>query len=191
VFPLGAAGALDDPDRERWQRPDEVIEALAIEPGARLADIGCGTGYFTLRLLEAAGPAGTVTAVDIQQGMLDLLARRLREADRARVVLRCTAPGEPLASGDDVDLALCANTLNEVDEEAQAAFVSRLAAGLAPGGRLAVIEWLPKPTGLGPPVGQRLAPERIRALAEAAGLVLTEEHTLLPMHSFLVFRKPE
>ncbi len=191
VFPLGAAAALDDHDRERWQRPDEVVEALGIPAGARLADIGCGTGYFTLRLLAAVGPEGTVLAVDVQQGMLDILARRLREADRTRVVLRRTAAGEPLSPGDGVDLALCANTLYEVEEDAQAAFVSRLAAGLAPGGRLAVIEWLPKPTGLGPPVEQRLAPQRIRALAEAAGLALEKEHVFLPMHSFLVFRKAE
>ena len=121
VFPLAAAPALDDPERDLWQRPEQVIAALAIEPGSRVADVGCGTGYFTLRLLAAAGPDGSVIAVDIQQGMLDILRDRLTEADRKRVELRKNAPDRPLAAGDGVALALCANTLNEVDDAEAAA----------------------------------------------------------------------
>ncbi len=190
VFPVEAAPVLDDPGRDAWQRPDEVVAALAIRPGARVADVGCGTGYFTRRLLAAAGPTGRVIAVDVQQGMLDLLARRLDAAERERTTLRRNAPDRPLEPADALDLVLCANTLNEVDDADQARFVKSMAAALVPGGRLAVVNWIPSRTRLGPPVDQRIAPERVKELAAGAGLVGAVEHDLLPMHSFLVFTRP-
>lgn len=190
VFPMDLAPALDGPGRDAWQRPDEVIAALAVRPGARVADVGCGTGYFTLRLLRAVGPGGRVIAVDIQQGMLDLLAGRLGDGERDRVTLRRNPPDRPLLPGDALDLVLCANTLNEVGDADQERFVRSMADGLVPDGRLALVDWLPSRTRLGPPVEHRIAPARVKALAAAAGLVLAEDLDLLPMHSFLVFRKP-
>jgi predicted methyltransferase len=91
---------------------------------------------------------------------------------------------------DAVDLAFCANTLHEVDEASFEPFVRSLFEGVKPGGRLAVIEWLPEDTGVGPPVEDRLAPEKIRALAEGAGFRFEATHGFLAKHSFLVFRRP-
>jgi SAM-dependent methyltransferase len=191
VFPMAGAPLLDDPGRDEWQRPAEVIAALAIRPGQRIADVGCGTGYFTLRLLRAAGPTGRVLAVDVQQGMLDLLAKRLAPGEKPLVVLRRNAPDRPLDAADAVDLVFCANTLYEVDDAAAARFVGSMAEGLVPGGRLAIIEWLPQRTRFGPPVEARISPRRVRELAEGAGLILSEDLHLLPMHSFLVFTRPK
>ncbi len=190
VFPLENAALLDDPERDAWQRPDAVVAALGIRPGMRIGDVGCGTGYFTDRLLRASAPGGTVLAVDVQQGMLDLLARRLDPAARGRVTLRRTEPDRPLEPGDALDLVLCANTLYEVEPADAPRFVARMAGGLAPGGRLAILDWLPKPTGMGPPGRLRLPPARIRELAEGAGLRCREDLDLLPTHSFQVFEKP-
>ena len=190
VFPMALAPVLDDPGRDAWQRPDEIVAALSIRPGQRIADVGCGTGYFTLRLLRATGATGHVLAVDVQQGMLDLLAGRLDAAQEKLVTLRRNPPDRPLEATDALDLVLCANTLYEVDETAAARFVKSMADGLAPGGRLAVVEWRPTQMRLGPPVGIRIAPARVRELAEKAGLSLAQDLAFLPMHSFLVFAKP-
>jgi len=190
VFPLDLAPVLDDPGRDAWQHPDEVVAALRIRPGDRVADVGCGTGYFTLRLLRAAGATGHVIAVDIQQGMLDRLEARLGRAEREHVTLRRTAPDRPLQAGDACDLVLCANTLHEVDDADTTRFVKSMADGLAPGGRLALVNWKAIPTRFGPPLDHRIPTRRIRELAEAAGLLLAEDLDLLPMHSFLVFTKP-
>jgi ubiquinone/menaquinone biosynthesis C-methylase UbiE len=187
---MDLAPVLDGPGRDAWQRPDEVIAALAIRPGQRSADVGCGTGYFTLRILRASAPGGRVIAVDIQQGMLDLLGKRLGAADRGLVTLRRSPPDRPLLPGDALELVLCANTLNEVEDADQARFVESMAGALAPGGRMAIINWLPSRTRLGPPVEQRISPARVRELAEGAGLSLAEDLDILPMHSFLVFTKP-
>ena len=189
VFPASAARVLDDPSRDAWQRPDEVVAALAIRPGQRIADVGCGTGYFTLRLLRATGATGHVLAIDVQQEMLDLLERRLDATEKTRVTLRRNPPDRPLLAADAVDLVLCANTLYEVDEADAERFVKSMADGLVPGGRLAVLEWRPERMRLGPPVGIRLSSARIRELAERAGLSQVEDLALLPTHSFLVFAK--
>ncbi len=180
------APALDDRTRDEWQRPEEVLKALRIAPGARVADIGCGTGYFALRLLRVAGH---VIAVDIQQGMLDLLAKRLDPEERKRVTLRRSEPDRPLLPEDKCDLVLCANTLHEVDDAEQARFMESMAEGLAPGGRLAIINWKTEPMRLGPRPEHRLARRRIEELARGAGLELAEAFDLLPLHDILVFAK--
>ncbi len=189
VFPAAAAPILDDPSRDAWQRPDEVVAALGIARGQRIADVGCGTGYFTTRLLRATGETGHVLAVDVQQEMLDLLARRLEPADRTHVTLRRNLPDRPLEPMDAVDLVFCANTLYEVADTMLARFVQSMADGLAPGGRLVVLDWRPEPMRLGPPVAIRLSSARIRDLAEHAGLTFTEDVALLPTHLLLVFTK--
>jgi SAM-dependent methyltransferase len=189
VFPASAARFLDDPSRDIWQRPDEVVAALGIRPGQRVADVGCGTGYFTLRLLRVTGAAGHVLATDVQQEMLDILERRLDAAEKARVTLRRNAPDRPLEAADAVDLVFCANTLYEVDEVDAERFVKSMANGLAPGGRLAVLDWKPERMRLGPPLEIRISSARISDLARKAGLSPTEDIALLPTHSFLVFTK--
>lgn len=190
VFPASAARMLDDPSRDLWQRPDEVVAALRIRPGQRVADVGCGTGYFTLRLLHATGEAGRVVAVDVQQEMLDILGRRLNDADRRRVTLRRNAPDRPLEPGDALDLVFCANTLYEVDAPDVERFVKSMADALAPGGRLAVLDWKAERMRLGPPLEIRLTAARITELARGAGLSPAEDLALLPTHTFLVFTKP-
>ncbi len=189
VFPVERASVLDNSGRDEWQRPREVVAALEIEPGAHIADIGCGTGYFAVHFVRATGPTGRVLAVDIQQGMLDAFEGRLAADDRKRVDLRLSQPDRPLEPTDAVDLVFCANTLHEVDDAA--AFMQCLADGLAPGGRLAILEWLPKKTPFGPPLEHRLAPDRITQLAESAGLRLDRDVDILEMQSFLIYRKPQ
>ncbi len=189
VFPASAAPMLDDPSRDVWQRPDEVVAVLGIRPGQRVADVGCGTGYFTLRLLRAAGASGRVIAVDVQQEMLDILERRLDAAERKRVTLRRSAPDRPLEATDAVDLVFCANTLYEVDAPDLERFVKSMADGLAPGGRLAVLDWKPERARLGPPLEMRISPARITELAVKAGLSPAGDIALLPTHTYLVFAK--
>ncbi|MCE9634316.1 MAG: class I SAM-dependent methyltransferase [Planctomycetes bacterium] len=190
LFPMSMAPVLDDPQRDEWQRPDDVVGALSIRPGERIADVGCGTGYFTLRLLRATGATGHVVAVDVQQGMLDILERRLDADAKTRVTLRRNAPDRPLDRSDAVDLVLCANTLYEVGAADVAQFVQSMADGLAPGGRLAVVDWRPTQMRLGPPLEVRMTPARVRELALRAGLAPSQDVDLLPTHMFLVFTKP-
>src|SRR5260221_6963528 len=70
------AKVLDDPERDSWQEPEEVVRALGLKPGATVADLGAGTGYFTVRFARPVGPKGRVLAVDIDPKLLERVRQR-------------------------------------------------------------------------------------------------------------------
>jgi predicted methyltransferase len=165
--------------RDRWQQPERVVAALEIEPGARVADLGAGGGYFTGRLADAVGPTGVVYAIDVDPDMTAYLEEHARP--NVKVVL---APYDDPALPEPVDLIFTCNTYHHIG--ARADYFRNARRHLAPGGRVAIVElarhgWL-----------QRLfahftPPETIRAEMEAAGYRQTEEHGFLERQSFLVF----
>src|SRR5687768_7977904 len=81
--------------RDAWQRPDDIVSALSLTPGSRVADIGAGDGYFTTRLALAVGPDGRVLAVDIEQKMLDALKQLVEKEKLSNVDLILGAPDDP------------------------------------------------------------------------------------------------
>ena len=170
--------------RDRWQKPAEVVEALAIRHGSNLADIGAGDGYFTFRLADATGPAGRVYAVDLDEGDLELLARTARDrglSNVSTVLARPDNPGLPAAS---LDLILLCNTFHHLPDKV--AYFRALRASLRPRGRVAIIEMQDLPWYLGHGEHQTDA-KIIRGEMESAGYVLSAEHGFLELQSFLVF----
>lgn len=176
------AQVFDDPARDAWQKPDEVIRALALAPDAAVADIGAGTGYFAVRLARAV-PQGRVYGADVEPQMVDYLnARAAREqlANLAAHVARADDARLPAP----VDLAILVDTYHHVPD--RAAYFRRLAGALKPGGRIAIIDFkLDAPTG--PPRRARVAPDRVRSELAQAGLRLVATHEFLPYQYFLVF----
>jgi predicted methyltransferase len=177
------AHVFDDPARDAWQKPHEVIQALALKPDAVVADIGAGTGYFAVRLANMV-PAGRVYAVDVEPDMVDYLAERAKREKRGNLVAVAGAPDDPRLS-EKADVILLVDVYHHIDQRDR--YFSRLRASLKPGGRLAVIDFrLDSPAG--PPKAARIAPERVVAELKAAGYSLTQEHDFLPRQYFLVFR---
>ncbi|HEX4566248.1 MAG TPA: methyltransferase domain-containing protein, partial [Vicinamibacterales bacterium] len=78
LFPPEALAELEGPDRDAWQRPEQVMDALQIGEGSVVADLGAGGGWFTLRLSRQVGPNGIVFAEDIQPQMIDAIKRRVK-----------------------------------------------------------------------------------------------------------------
>ncbi len=179
------AQVFDDPKRDEWQKPHQVIQALGLKADALVADIGAGTGYFAARLANML-PKGTVYAVDVEPGMVKYLGERAKRERLANM--------KPIAgSADDprlpvnVDLILLVDVYHHIEERER--YFRKLAASLKPGGRLAVIDFrLDSPEG--PPKEARIAPERVKAELAAADYVLTQEHGFLPRQYFLVFTRP-
>ena len=174
---------IDDPERDAWQKPHAVIEALALKPDAVVADLGAGTGYFSARLANML-PKGTVYAVDVEPEMVKYLGERAK-----REGLKNLKP--VVASADDarlpvkVDLILLVDVYHHIEN--RDGYFRRLAASLKPGGRLAVIDFrLDSPEG--PPKAARIAPEKVKAELSAAGYALQSEHGFLPRQYFLVFQ---
>jgi ubiquinone/menaquinone biosynthesis C-methylase UbiE len=176
------AHVFDDPERDAWQKPHEVISALALQPDAAVADIGAGTGYFAARLANML-PQGVVYAVDVEPEMVRYLGERAKREGLQNL--------KPVAARADdarlpakVDLIVLVDVYHHIEKRER--YFRRLAAFLKPGGRLAVIDFrLDSPQG--PPRAARIAPEKVKAELAAAGYALAAEHAFLPRQYFLVF----
>jgi SAM-dependent methyltransferase len=176
------AHVFDDPERDRWQKPHEVIQALGLRADARIADLGAGTGYFAARLANML-PKGRVYAVDIEPDMVRYLEARAKREGLRNVIALKGEPDDPLLP-EKVDLILLVDVYHHI--EARADYFRRLRASLRPGGRVAIIDFrLDSPAG--PPRAARVAPETVKAEMSAAGYAAPAEHSFLPYQYFLVF----
>lgn len=173
---------FDDPRRDAWQKPHEVIEALAPKPDAVIADIGAGTGYFALRFAHRV-PQGHVYAVDVEPAMVKHLAERAQQVGLKNVTAVHAAADTPRLP-QKADLIVFVDVYHHV--EARVAYLRALRDTLRPGGRVAVIDFrLESPVG--PPRAARIEPATVKGEFERAGYTLVREHGFLPHQYFLVF----
>lgn len=174
---------FDDPERDAWQKPHQVIQALALKPDARVADLGAGTGYFSARLANMV-PQGRVYAVDIEPDMVRYLAERARREGLQNLVAVAGKPDDPRLP-EKVDLILVVDVYHHIEDRTR--YFRKLGQSLQPGGRIAIIDFkLDSPQG--PPPSARVAPAAVKAEMKAAGLALAAEHRFLPYQYYLVFR---
>ncbi len=171
-------------NRDPWQHPQEVIRALAIQPGERVADIGAGGGYFTFRLADAVGPEGKVYAVDVDQGMIDYLAERAAKEGRGNVETILAAPDDPRLPEDGVDLIFTCNTYHHLED--RPAYFAGAKRYLRANGRVAIVDFSER-SFWERIIGHATPSDLIRNEMQAAGYQLQQEHTFLPDQSFLVF----
>jgi len=177
------AQVFDDPERDAWQKPHAVIQALALKPDARVADLGAGTGYFSARLANML-PQGLVYAVDIEPDMVRYLEARAKREGLRNLLALAGAPDDPRLP-EKVDLILLVDVYHHIEDRPR--YFRKLSGSLRPGGRIAVIDFrLDSPQG--PPRAARLAPEAVKAEMQAAGHTLAAEHPFLPYQYFLVFQ---
>jgi arsenite methyltransferase len=185
--PTAYIAALDDPQRDAWQKPDDVLTALALEAGDVVADIGAGSGYFTLRLANHVGPSGRVYAVDLSSEMLAEVRRKVEAAELDNVTpVEATAEDPRLPAGG-VDVIFICDTWHHIEDRAE--YLGKLQAALAPDGRLAIVDFHKRPLPVGPPEAMKLTRDEVVAEATAAGFALADEHTFLPHQYFLVFHR--
>lgn len=179
---------LERPDRADLQDPDRIMEALALSPGDRVADIGAGSGYFTVRIARAVGKDGIVWAVDLRQPMLDFISARLELEGIGNVRLGAAEPADPRLPAESFDRILLVDTLHYVGD--RAAYARKLRSALAPGGRVVVIDFIPRPgveRVFAPPPEQQIPLETIDRDMESAGLTRTATHSFLPEHYFVEY----
>jgi FkbM family methyltransferase len=176
------AKVFDDPERDAWQKPHEVIHALALKPDAIVADIGAGTGYFTVRLAHMT-PKGRVYGVDTEPAMVKHLAGRAKQAGLANVSAIQAKPGNP-ALPEKADLILFVDVYHHVEDRER--YFRQLQKSLKPGGRIAVIDFR-MDSPVGPPQRARVEPSRVKDEMKRAGYALAQEHPFLPNQYFLVF----
>jgi arsenite methyltransferase len=172
------AHVLDDPSREKWQKPHEVVMALNLKPADVVADIGAGTGYFARRF---ARHAAKVYAVDVEQKLLE---RAAKDAPANLETVLATHADPKLAPGS-VDVIVFVNVLHHIDQ--RPAYYQKLKAALKPGGRIINIDFFKRDLPVGPPVSMKLTEEEVIAEFKAAGLRFSKKHDMLPYQYFLEF----
>jgi cyclopropane fatty-acyl-phospholipid synthase-like methyltransferase len=177
------AKSFDDPARDAWQMPSRVIEALSLMPGAAVADIGAGTGYFSVRLAKAV-PGGSVFAVDIEPAMLAHIQKRAA-AESLKNIVTVQAVGSSPNLPKPVDVVLVVDTYHHLPS--RSVYFSGLKKSLTPSGRVAIIDFR-KDAPDGPPPEFRFDADQIIGEMKQAGYRLEARHDFLPRQHFLIFR---
>ncbi len=168
-------------DRDEWQQPQKVIEALNIQPGDIIADLGAGGGYFTFRFSTATGATGKVYAVDVDSSMTEYIDIRAEELNRGNVETILSEPQDPKLPPEGVDLVFICNTFHHLENRVD--FFKKLKESVRLKGRVAIIDFK---TGEGF-LGHETPAETIEAELVAAGYRLEESYDFLEKQNFLVF----
>lgn len=176
---------FDDPARDEWQRPDEVLRALELGPSMTVADIGAATGYFAVRLARAV-PDGEVVATDIEPDMVRFLSERAHREGLTNLRARLGTHAASGLEANSVDRVLVVNVWHHLAEPR--AYALDLAKALRPGGRILVVDY-GSAARRGPPAAMRVTPEAVIAALESAGLSARVSPVVLPDQYIVEARK--
>lgn len=171
--------------RDSWQQPERVLAGLGLEPGDRVADLGSGSGYFTLGLARAVGPTGKVYAVDVDQKMNEYLRERVRTAGLDNVDVILGEFQDPLLPDGEIDLLFTANTYHHIRE--RPSYFQRVQTDLRPDGRIAIVEFDGRKGWFVRLIGHHKPKQEIVAEMREAGYRLEQDLDFLDRQSFLIF----
>jgi len=183
--PKAYIGALEDPQRDAYQKPHEVLTALNLKPGEVIADIGAGSGYFTFPIAHHLGPEGKVYAVDVSSDMILHLNRRIRDLKTTNVVSVLADPDDPLLPEQSVNRFFICDVWHHVENPSK--YLGMIKKVLKPGGQVIMIDFQKKELPFGPPMEMKIAREDLIKQMESNGFRLAKEHSFLPYQYFLVF----
>jgi len=167
---------FDNPARDAWQRPDLVLAALELRPKMIIADIGAGTGYFSVRLARAV-PDGQIIATDIEPDMIRYMTERAAREHLPNLRAVQTPPDDPQLAPGSLDRILVVDVWHHLGD--RPAYARALARALRPGGKLAIVDFT-LTSSHGPPPQHRLSPDQILAELRSAGLTASVSSTTLP-----------
>lgn len=179
-FDASKAARLDSAERLEWNNPAQIVAQCGLRAGERVAEIGCGTGWFTFEIERAVRPRGMVFALDMQPAMLQILRARRQNWERI-LTIPCGENEFDLDDGE-VDVVFHANVLHECDEPER--HLREAARVLKSQGRIVVIEWhwADEESQPGPPNQERLEPQTVREMLSQAGFEVGETSDVGPYH---------
>ncbi len=179
-FDPSHADRLLGPERRKLNDPDAILGALGVSPGMRLADVGCGPGFYTLPAAERVGDEGRVYALDVQHEMIARTEERAAEAGLDNVQGMLSKEAELPLPNEAVDVALLANVLHESPD--RVTFLAEIGRTLRRDGVLGVVDWRKEEMPMGPPVSDRLSPDQVEADLRAAGFEVEGQFPAGPRH---------
>jgi ubiquinone/menaquinone biosynthesis C-methylase UbiE len=186
LFPPLDLGLLEGADRDQWQKPEEIMDALKIAEGSQVADLGAGGGWFTVRLARRVGPGGVVYAEDIQPLMLEAIRRRVQRENLTNVRTVLGTPKDSrLPRG--LDAVLIVGAYHEMEDPV--ALLKNAADSLKSQGRIGVVDYSPGAGGPGPEPDQRVDADTVIRGATAANLDVISREAIPPFMFMLVLGK--
>ncbi len=189
LFPPQDLGLLEAPDRDSWQKPHQILDALGVAEASVVADVGAGSGWFTVRLARRVGPNGMVYAQDVQPEMLAAITKRIQREGLANVRTRLGRGSDPFLPAETFDAILIVDVVHEIED--RVTLFTNLARALKPDGRIGVVDFKPGGAGPGPDADERMPADTVEAEALRAGLEVKRREAFLPFQYFLVFGRPE
>jgi predicted methyltransferase len=188
LFPPQDLGLLEAPDRDQWQRPDQIMDALGIGEASVVADLGAGSGWFTVRLARRVGPNGLVYAQDVQPEMLAAISRRVQREGMRNVRPVLGRGSDPRLPARTLDAIVMVEVAHQIED--RVTLFRELRNALKPQGRLGVIDYRLNGGGPGPDMDERVDPDVIVKEAEQGGLEWKRSESFLPYQYFMVFGVP-
>lgn len=186
LFPPEKIHILEAP--REWQDTEMIMHRLGLHTGDVVADIGAGSGYFTIPLARRVGDEGLVYAEDIQKGMVDYVSMKVEKLEMKNVVIVLGKIDDPILPDNSLNLAFVANTYHEVEKPLL--LLENIKKDLRSDGRLVIIDWDPeKESPFGPPKKVRVHVDTLIKEAEEVGFDFLEKHDFMPYHYLLIFKK--
>jgi ubiquinone/menaquinone biosynthesis C-methylase UbiE len=180
---------LDRAERDQEEDPDRAIDVLKLQKGVAVADIGAGSGYITEKLSKKVGPMGKVYATDIQQGMIDLLSKRIAKRKLANVTPILSTQDDPRLPVESIDLALMVDVYHELSQPQLV--LRHIKAALKPGGRLVLLEYRKEDPNIPIRPEHKMSVAEAKLEVEAEGFKLTTTNEDLPRQHILIFTKQQ
>jgi len=178
---------LEASDRDEWQQPGKIMDILRIGEASVVADLGAGSGWFTIRLANRVGPNGRVYAEDVQKPMIQAIKVRVDRLGLKNVETIFGTDVDPRLPRP-VDAVLMVDAYHEAEKPV--ALLTNVAKSLKPEGRIGIVDFKKDGGGPGPAMEERVDPEAVIRDVQAAGLVLRSRETFLKYQYMLVFEKP-
>lgn len=182
-----AAGWLERPEREKEEQPTTLLKSLDIKPGAVIADIGAGSGYFTFRLADRVGPKGKIYAVEIQQEMLDIIQKRMKESKVANVEPILGTISDPKLPANSVDLVLMVDVYHEFSHPWE--MTEAMVRSLKPGGRIVFVEYRLEDPDVPIKLVHKMTEKQVRKEMEPHPLRWVKTDDILPRQHIIIFEK--
>jgi len=183
VFDPKHIAALESEERRTWQNREEILEMLSLKPSYVVADLGCGSGYFTVPLSHKVKK---VYGIDIQKEMLTALEQKIRKQKILNIETLLSKENEIPLQNESVDLLLSVNTLHEFRDKKT--IISEMRRVLKADGRAAIIDFKKEDSNVGPPISIRVSKEQAKRLFKKVGLRALKTHDL-KLHYLIVFGK--
>ena len=182
-FDINNKKKLDSPKRREMLPTRTVLNKIGLNEGARLADIGCGIGYFSIPAADVIGPQGIVFALDVSKEMIEELDKKIEENGIENIRTVITDKYNFKLEDNSVSYAFICTVLHEIEDGM--AFINETKRILALGGKIAVVEWIRAESDWGPPVDHRLDSSDVKIMLQAAGFKEIE-YLKLNEHFYIV-----